>query len=132
MFKLSFKIWLLANLVVFLIFAISLFPNGFQAGLHAVMFSSLFSLPAILVVYLFLRFLKLVHGNIIFSWIVLLIATGLTAYASHILFDHWFGSEWRELLPLSLVSGYAAVLFVSPSLNYLFEKFQYESESEGY
>ena len=135
MFKLSFKIWFLANLVVFLLFTISLFPNGFQPGLQAITFSSLFSLPAILVIYLFLQFLKLIHGNIIFSWIVLLIATGCTAYASYCLFDHWFGSEWRELnfiLPLSLLSGYAAVLFVSPSLHYLFQKFQYENEPDFY
>src|SRR5215203_4893662 len=135
MFKLSFKIWILANLTVFLIFALSLFPNGFQPGLQAIMFSSLFSLPAIIVIYLFLRFLKLVHGNIIFSWLALLMATGLTAYSSYWLFNHWFGSEWFELdfiLPLSLLSGYAAVLLVSPSLHYLFQKFQYENEPDCY
>ena len=135
MFKLSFKIWILANLVIFSIFVVSLFPNGFQPAFQAIIFSSLFSLPAILVIYLFLGFLKLVHGNIIFSWLMLLLATGLTAFASYCLFDYWFGSEWNELnfiLPLSLLSGYAAVLFFSPSLHYLFQKFQYENESECY
>ena len=70
-----------------------------------------------------------------FSWLLLLLATGVTAYSSYCLFDHWFGSEWRELnfiLPLSLLSGYAAVLLVSPSLHYLFQKFQYENEPDFY
>ena len=135
MFKLSFKIWILANLVIFFIFVISLFPNGFGPGWQAVLFSSLFSLPAIPVIYLFLRVLKRVHGHVIFSWLLLLLATGFMAYASYWLFDHWFGSDWRELnfiLPLSLLSGYAAVLFFSPSLHYLFQKFQYENEPECY
>lgn len=135
MLKLSFKIWLSANTIIFLVFVLSLFPQGFLPGLQALMFSSLFSLPAILIIYLLLQLLKFLQGNTIFSWIVILLFTGLTAYTSYYLFNRFFGSEWEELnflLPLSLLSGYASVLFLSPVLHYLFQKFQYENEHEIY
>ena len=135
MLKLSFKIWSLANLVVFLVFAISLFPNGFKEGFTALFYSSLFSFPATIILYLFLVLLETIRTRIFFNWIILLTATGLTAYAAFLLFQFWFAEDAEELnfiLPLSMVSAYAAVLFVSPSLNYLFQKFQYENETECY
>ena len=135
MLKLSCKIWMLANLVVFLVFVISLFPQGFKPAAQALMYSSLFSLPAIFIIYLLLRLLKFLHSTTAFSWMVFLLATGLTAYCSFYLFNLLLGNEWKELnflLPLSLLSGYAAVLFLSPALHYLFQKFQYENETQCY
>lgn len=135
MLKLSFKIWMLANLVVFLVFVISLFPNGFSYGLNALMYSSLFSSPAIIIINLLLLLLENLRGRILFNWIVFLLTTGLTAYASFFLFRLWFKEDLNELnfiLPLCLVSGYAAVVFVSSHIHNLFEKFQYENEGQYY
>ena len=135
MLKLSFKIWMLANLVVFLVFAISLFPNGFSYGFNALVYSSLFSSPAIIIINLLLLLLEHLKGKIVFNWIVFLFATGLSAYTSFFLFQLWFKENLSELnfiLPLCMVSGYAAVVFVSPRIHYYFEKFQYENEAQYY
>ncbi len=135
MIKIAFKIWSIANLIVFALFAFALFPQGFKIGLEAVLFSSLFSLPAILIIYLFLQGLHLIQGRVLFSWVILLIGTAFTAFACYSLFNFCSGSEWRELnfiLPLGLVSGYSAVLILSPSLHDLFLKFQYQNENESY
>lgn len=135
MLKLGFKIGALANLAVFLVFAISLFPTGFSYGLNAVLYSSLFSSPAIIIINLLLLLLEKLRGRILFNWIVFLLSTGLTAYVSFFLFRLWFKEDMTELnfiLPLCMVSGYAAVVFVSPRLHYHFEKFQYENEAQYY
>lgn len=135
MIKISFKIWSVSNLIVFALFAFALFPQGFEIGLRAVLFSSLFSLPAILIIYLFLQVLHLIQGRMFFSWVILLFGTALTAFVSYSLFNLWSGSEWSELnfiLPLSLISGYSAVMILSPSLHNLFLKFQHQNENESY
>jgi hypothetical protein len=132
MTKLSFKIWGIANLIVFAIFSIALFHTGIEVGLLAVLFSSLFSLPAILILNLLLRFLKHIRGGILFSWIVLLVGTALSAFVPYSLFNLWqsdLSGELNFVLPLSFISGYSAVLLFSPVLHYLFQTFQYENES---
>jgi len=134
MLKISFKIWCIANVVVFSVFVISLFPGGFSIGFLALVFSCIFSLPAIACLYFLLWVLRYMHGNILFSWIVLLSGTAVTAFVSYYLFSLWStetSGELNFILPLSLVSGFSAVLFLSPSLHYLLQKFQYESENDN-
>lgn len=135
MLTMSFKIWGIANLIVFAIFAIALFPDGWTIGLLAVFFSALFSLPAVIIIYLFLQVLHRIRGTVLFSWAIFLFATAVTAFAAYALFNLWSGGKWHELdfiLPLSLISGYSAVLLFSSSLHYLFLTFQYQNDNENY
>ena len=132
MTKLSFKIWGIANLIVLAIFSVALFHAGPGVSLLALLFSCLFSLPAILILNQLLRFLKYIRGSTLFSWMVLLIGTALSSVVPYLLFNLWqhdLSGELNFILPLSFISGYSAVLLFSPALHYLFQKFQYENES---
>ncbi|GAA4744288.1 hypothetical protein [Flavisolibacter ginsenosidimutans] len=128
MLKLCLKIWTVANLFVFVVFALLSFPHKIAMGLYAVCYSALFSLPAILLLYYLLKFLRIAHGGILFSWIVLLLGTAVVSFLSYYLYAHGMHDASGELdfvLPLSFVSGYSAVLFFSSPLHYLFQTFQY-------
>ncbi|HUC81890.1 MAG TPA: hypothetical protein VMR70_13295 [Flavisolibacter sp.] len=132
MLRISFKIWLLANLLVFGLFALSLFPRGFLVGWEALQFSALFSLPALLVVYGMLRLLKALRSAVVFSWILFLLSTGFAAFLSSRLFLQWSIGGEDDLsftLGVALVTGYAAVIICSSSLHYLFQKIQYGHEN---
>jgi hypothetical protein len=131
MLRLSLKIWLLGNLLVFALFALSLFPRGFSLGWEALRYSALFSAPAIGVIYLVLRFLEAARSTVLFSWIMLLLATGLVAFIAYSLSAQWPLSQENDTaltLALAFVSGYAAVIMCSSSLHYLFQKIQYGNE----
>ena len=135
MIKIAFKIWGAANLIVFLVFAIALFPSRIGVGITALLYSSLFSLPAIAFLYLLLRFLQHVQGPVLFSWLVFFIGTAVSAFVAYYFFHLVFKeiiSELNFILPLSFISGYSAVLIFSPALHYLFQTFQYERETETY
>ena len=133
MFKISLKIWMLANLVVFALFALSLFPNGFEIGLKALSLSALFSAPAIVIIYFLLRLVKVLRSTVLFSWFLLLVSTGITALLSYQLFFRWLVAGDDDLtlvLALAFVSGYASVLACSSSLHYFFQKIYYGNEND--
>lgn len=134
MIRLCLKIWIVANLLVFLLFAISLFPGGFKTGTSAIFYSCLFSSPAIAFLYFLLRLLRYFRGHVLFSWILLLAGTALIAFVSYYLcnLSTALNEELNFILPLSFVCGFSAVLFLSPSLHYLFQTFQYENEIDNY
>jgi hypothetical protein len=134
MLKLSFKIWAVANLFVFVVFAVFLFPHKAALGLYAVFYSTVFSLPAIFLLYYLLRFLRVARGGLLFSWIVLFLGTSIISFLSYYLYAHSLQQPDDDLdfvLPLSFVSGYSAVLFFSAPLHYLFQTFQYGSHESN-
>lgn len=131
MIKLSLKIWGLANGIVFLVFFFSSLPAGLGVGLLALFYSALFSLPAIVLSYFLLAFLRLAQGPVLFSWAVLLVVTALMAYVPYLLCTLWLSpltGELNFILPLSFISGYSSILLLSPSLHYLFKTFYYEAD----
>jgi hypothetical protein len=135
MLKIPFKIWVVANGIVFVIFAVALFPVGTGTGFLALLYSCIFSFPAIGLLYFLLRFLQLAKGPVPFSWVALLLGTGVSAFVPYYLFHLYFkeaSGELNFILPLSFISGYSAVLLFSPALHYLFQTFQYEAENENY
>lgn len=127
MLKLCVKIWAVANGMVFAVFGVFLLRQGLGAGLFSLLYSALFSLPALLVLYTLLRFLLFAQGSVWFSWAVLLGGTGLASYAAYALFRLTARdlSELDFLLPLSFVCGYSSVLLFSYPLHHWFEKFYY-------
>lgn len=128
MLKLSVQIWLVANLAVFAVFCLSLVPG---TGFTALLYSAVFSLPAILILYWLLRFLRHVREHRWFSWLVLLAGTGAGSLVAFALFRLAFPSLAGEagfVLPLSLISGYSSVVLFSSSLQSLFLKFQYGND----
>lgn len=132
MLKISLKIWILANLVVFALFVLSFIPRGFELGLKAMAFSSLLSAPAILLLYFLLRLLKALRSTVLLSWFSLMVSTGAIAFLSYQLCFHWIGVEENDLafiLALAFVSAYTAVLACSASLHYFFQKIQYGNEN---
>jgi hypothetical protein len=135
MIKISFKIWAVANVIVCCIFAIALFPGGIGMGLTALLYSCAFSLPVIAFLYFLLRFLQWMKGPVLFSWTLLFLGAGISAFVPYYSFDLFFkevSGELNFILPLSFISGYSAVLIFSSSLHYLFQTFQYQAENENY
>lgn len=132
--KICFKIWSVANGMVFLLFAVALSGKGMGLPFTALLFSCLFSLPAMAILYFLFCFLRRARGPALFSWIVLLLGTALTAFACYCLFNICYkevATEMAFILPLSFISGYCAVLLFSPSIHTLFQTFRYEN-NESY
>lgn len=135
MIKIPFKIWGVANGIVFCIFTIALFPYGIGIGFIALLYSCIFSLPVIVFLYFLHRFLQRVKGPTLFSWIILFLGTAFSAFVPYYFFLLFFkdlSGELNFILPLSFISGYSAVLFFSPALHYLFQTFQYQNDHENY
>lgn len=129
MLKLCLKIWAVANLMVLLVFAAPLLPHGAGLSLLALLYSSLFSLPAIALLYAVLVFLRFAQEGVWFSWAILLLGTALVSFIAYWLFRlfiHDAGNEFNFILPLSFVCGYSAVLLFSTQLHYWFQKFKYQ------
>lgn len=110
--KLCCKIWAVANGMVFVVFGVFLLRQGIGAGLLSLVYSALYSLPALLVLYALLRFLSFAQGGFWFSWAVLLGGTGLASYAAYSFFQLTTKdvAELDFLLPLSFVCGYSSTL----------------------
>lgn len=128
MLKLCFKIWALANLLVFVVCLLLSLPHAFVLGLYALLYSAVFSLPAVPLLFLVLKFLRFARSGIVFSWIVLLLGTAAVSFLAYVLFTLATNEPAEDkgfILPLSFVSGYSAVVFFSPALHYLFQTFQY-------
>ncbi|MDB5209156.1 MAG: hypothetical protein JWR72_4231 [Flavisolibacter sp.] len=135
MIKIPFKIWAVANTIVFSIFAIALFPSGIGIGFIVLLYSCIFSLPAILFLYFLLRFLQRIKGPVLFSWVILFLGASASAVVPYFFFHLFYkelSAELNFILPLSFISGYSAVLFFSPALHYLFQTFQYQNNNESY
>ena len=134
MIKIPFKIWAVANAIVFGLFAIALFPSGIGIGFNALLYSCIFSLPAIAFLYFLLRFLQRSKGSVLFSWLILFIGATASAVVPSFFFHLFYrelSGELNFILPLSFISGYSAVLIFSPALHYLFQTFQYQN-NESY
>lgn len=128
MLKLCFKIWAVANLMVFLVVGILLLPHAAALSFLSLLYSSGFSLPAIFLLYALLTFLRFAQGGVWFSWAVLLAGTALISFLTYLLFQLATGEAIGELdfiFPLSFVCGFSSVLFFSSALHYWFEKFRY-------
>ncbi|HZH63253.1 MAG TPA: hypothetical protein VEY10_00085 [Flavisolibacter sp.] len=135
MIKIPFKIWAAANAMVFCIFAIALFPLGIGVGFTALLYSGILSLPAILLLYCLLRFLQHVKGPVLFSWLILFLGATASAVVPYFFFQLLYkelSGELSFILPLSIISGYSAVLLFAPALHYLFLTFQYQAENENH
>lgn len=128
MLKLSFKIWVLANVTLAAVFLIATGPG---VALQVVFFSSLFSLPAAGLMYLLLQGLSRLRSGVAVSWALTLAATGCIAAVPCLLLNLLFGgfdTAFEFVLPMAAVSAYAAVVFVSPTLHELFLEIRYATE----
>ncbi|HVF97356.1 MAG TPA: hypothetical protein VM871_08555 [Flavisolibacter sp.] len=129
MLKICFKIWAAANLMVLVVFAVPLLPHGAALCFLALLYSSLFSLPAIALLYALLAFLRFAEGSVWFSWTVLLLGTAVISFIAYSLFKLVIQDAADELafiLPLSFICGYSSVLLFSAQLTDWFEKFRYQ------
>ena len=125
MIKLSLKIWSLANLTLF---AVLLVATNAAAAFQVLVFSLLFSLPALLLLYLLLEGLHFIQAAVRFYWLMLLLGTAAIAVVPCLLLNVWLHDAdvgLDLLLPLAAVSAYAGVVFVSPSLHELFISLRY-------
>lgn len=76
----SFRIYATANLVIYLFFAIALFPEGLGIGIMAVLYSAFFSSPTLLLLWGCFALLKQYRTSATGNWILLLLAVGLCAF----------------------------------------------------
>lgn len=125
MIKLSLKIWSFANLTLATVFLVA---TNATAAFQVLVFSLLFSLPALLLLYLLLEGLHFIQASVRFYWLMLLLGTAAIAIVPCLLLNAWLHDADLTLdllLPLAAISAYAGVFFVSPSLHQLFTNLRY-------
>ena len=86
MLKLSLKIWAVANLLVLLAVGLLSLPQGLSLVAYAFLYSAVFSLPAVPILYYVLKFLRFARSGLVFSWIVLLLGTAAVSFFAYGLF----------------------------------------------
>jgi len=74
------RIYLTANLIIYLFFACTFFPEGLAVGFLAVLYSIVFSLPALIVLWMCFNVIGRRKPNIFFSWILLLLSVAIGAF----------------------------------------------------
>ena len=129
MFQASFRIYLTANLLVFLVFGLAFFPEGMAIGLYAALFSLIFSLPTLTVLCLCFFLLEKRRPGVSISWLILLLVVGFCAFIPLWLFnsqsDNLLGDEF--LVALCLISALGSTLLQSVFLHNYFISLHYET-----
>ena len=122
MIKLSFRIYLLANLMVILsVFAIGQ-PSWDNLYLLPIigLFSLVFSLPVIPALFLVFWIMERMEQNILIKWSVLLLLIAICSAIPAFLIEFPKLALATELLPFSMPAAFLGVLFQSiPIHNYL-------------
>jgi hypothetical protein len=132
MLRISLRFYLLADIIAMISICILHKQFGLTAGrfISAVMFSSLFSIPAIIIANTVLHFIKSLRLRNGGNWIVLLISILLISHlaTSMLVALGLAGPDKAELLWLVINgSSYLALLFQFSTFYHLLKTFGYET-----
>lgn len=126
----SIRLYGTANAVVYIAFALMLFPEGLALGIFAFIFSSLLSLPVLLALCVFFGLIKRFSPGVIASWILLVLFVGFCAVLPFLVFglynDSLFGDQIFQLLGVG--SAYLALLIQLPYIAKLFNNIHQKNE----
>ena len=124
------RIYLTANLLVYLAFAFLLFPEGLGLGFVALLFSALFSAPTIPLLMGCFYLIRRYRPGLTGSWALLLFTVGSSAFLPLIgfaLFDESIARD-STFFFLSFGSAFGATALQSLYTNRYFKTNHYENE----
>ena len=128
----SLRIFLSANLVIYLIFAIALFPEGFGWGILAVIWSAAFSAPTLPVLFAGFALLQRLKPRLAGCWLFLVLLIGTCAFIPQLLINLFDGGKFRvagEFFLLSLGGAVGGTLLQSFYLHQFFKPFSHDCSS---
>jgi hypothetical protein len=115
----SIRLYGAANAMVYVFFALMLFPAGLALGIIAAIFSCVITLPVLIALCLFFGLLRRIRPGIYCSWVLLFVVVGLCAWLPFWVFglhdDFLFRDSIFQLV--AVASAYLALLFQLPFFN---------------
>jgi hypothetical protein len=124
MLQLSLRIYISANLTIYLFVASSFFPEGLGLGLVAVCFSALFSAPTVLLPFAGFTLLQRLKPSLVASWLLLLPMICICAVIPQLLLSLWESGKMhidKELFILCIGSAFTGTLLQSFYLHRYFK-----------
>lgn len=124
------RIYFTANLLVYLFFALFLFPEGLGFGFVALFFSVLFSAPTIPLLMGCFYLIRRCRPGLTGSWVLLLFTVGAAAFLPLIAFTILVGSLAGDhiFFLFSFGSAFGSVLLQSFYIARYFKTLHYENE----
>jgi len=120
----SFRIYLTANLIIWVLFTIALFPEGILFGMVAMAVSSVFSLPAFLLLLVCFSLIEKHRPKLILCWICLLLTVAFSVCIPSFILN--IDASWPNdsgFIWMSVGAGFGALLLQSFYLHKYFKTF---------
>lgn len=130
MLRIAFRIYVTANLLIYFFFALFLFPEGVGFGFIALLYSAVFSIPSLLVLYGCFYLAQRLRPSISGCWILLFLTVGIGGFLPIVLFSVLENDPFGDttFLLLSLGSAVGGTLLQIVSINRYFKILQHETE----
>lgn len=130
MLRLSFRIYLAANLLLFFFFALFAFPDGVWFGLVALFFGAMFSAPAIVLLSGCFTLVRRWRTGLAASWLLLAMGIVACAFVPILLISLFEGSFFgdREFLLLAFACAFGGLLCQALPVHRYFKNLLHETE----
>lgn len=125
------RIYLTANLAIYLLFGIMSFPEGLGIGFIALLYSFPFSAPTLLLLYSFFLWLKQRKFLPAVNWLLLFATVSLCGLVPVLLFSLLLDGRLyieKELLLISLGSAFAGTFLQGFYINKYFKFLQHKTD----
>jgi len=124
------RIYLTANSMIYLFFALAFFPEGLLVGIMAIIFSTLFSVVTLPLLWGYFSIVKRYRPNLTCSWITLFLMVAICASVT-LLVTGILGIPIIDdgfFVGLSFGSAFLSALFQYRYINQYFQSIQHETE----